>query len=85
MATCKIKFVGSGHVDVHTLAAEDLAKAGVEGSRKTDFHVGEATEIDKAAADAILADAELFGVFEADEKEQEAPASKEAKAPTAVK
>ena len=79
-----IKFKGRGHVDVHTLAAEDLQKAGVEGFRKTDFPLDQAVEVSDEVARAILEDPDLFGKFEAVEAKQDAKAAtkQEEKAPT---
>lgn len=83
MAT-SIKFKGSGHVDVHTLAAEDLQKAGVEGFRKTDFPLDQPVEVSAEVAKAILDDPDLFGKFEEVTAKQDAKAEtkQEEKAPT---
>ena len=57
----KIKY--DGPADIRILAAADLAKAGVEGFRKTEFFKGELTEVTSEVADALLGDADLFGTF----------------------
>lgn len=68
--TQSVKF--TGREDLRILGADDLKKAGVEGFRSTSFAQGEAVEVDSAVAEALLGNSELFGTFEA--VEREAPA-----------
>lgn len=80
----KIKY--NGPDDARILDASDLAKADVEGFRKTRFDKGEVVEIDDAAAEGILRTPEVYGDFEevteqqAEEAEAEKPAKSKAKA-----
>ncbi len=65
-----IKF--TGREDLRILGAADLKKAGVEDFRQTTFAQGEAVEVEANVAEALLGNSDLFGTFEA--VEREAPA-----------
>lgn len=54
----RIKYVGTS--DFRELAAEDLAKAGVEGFRKTSFARGEYVEVSEEVATALIEETDLF-------------------------
>lgn len=72
----KIKYTGPD--DLRILDAKDLAKADVEGFRKTEFPKGEVVEIDDAAAEGILRTPEVYGNFETvtEDSESDAKATK---------
>lgn len=53
-----------GEADVRILGADDLAKAGVEGFKMTRFLSGVPKDVSEDAAAALVADTDLFGLFE---------------------
>lgn len=55
----------SGPDDFRVLDSADFAKAGVEQAETLTFAKGVALKVTKAVSDALLADAKLFGKFEA--------------------
>lgn len=70
MAKSAIVFKGRG-IDSHTLGADDLKKAGVEGFKSTTFRKNVAVDVDADVAKAILGNRKLFGHFEKAEAETE--------------
>lgn len=67
MATATVKFTGRD--DSRTLSANDLKKAGVEGFTKTTFARGEAVEVEREVAQALVEHEALFGQFQLQERE----------------
>lgn len=61
MTQVNVKY--TGFADVRQLVAGDLAKAGVDNFRKTDFPKGEAVAVD-AAVGKVLVEEDIFGEFE---------------------
>lgn len=57
------KVAYAGRDDLRILGPDDLAKAGVEGFPTTAFVNGQEVEVEDAAAEAIIANPNIFGSF----------------------